>query len=117
MTVNSIERSATVVGAQWEVGGQVVTTARTGDNVTARVMLKAQGGAVSGTLRIVIKKDIPVLPDQDYVQATASLSLADGENRAFTVKWSPNEATSTTMRGYIIDVWFNDTEIYGTPDG
>ena len=105
--------SFSVTGAYWQIGSSIVTTAHVGDTVFAKAIIEAQGGAVSGSWKIVVRKDISWGSDIDYAQDTGSLSLAEGESQTLSLSWSPDAASGAGgLDGYFIEVWFDGVKIY-----
>jgi len=101
-----------VTSAYWEVGGQVVTSAKAGSNVQAKVILKAEGGPISGTYEIVVRKDIAWAPDEDYARGSGSVSLSKDANQTLSLYWSPLQVSKGALRGYFIEVWFSSEKVY-----
>lgn len=103
---------ATVTNVYWEIGGQTVAAAQTGNNVQAKVVLKAEGGAISGAYKIVVRKDIAWAPDEDCAQSSGSISLSKDASQILTLSWSPAQASGGSLRGYFVEFWFGGEKIY-----
>jgi LEA14-like dessication related protein len=84
-----------------------------GRTTTAYVVLKSSE-AVSGVVKLVIKKDLVLQPDQEVASEEFYISL-HGE-KSIEVQFTPTEPTSISLRGYHIEVYFNDEKIYSMPD-
>jgi len=89
-----------------------------GSNVKVYVKVQAVGGEVSGQLMVKIRKDIIVLPDQDYVSFTKYINLAP--NQVETVYMGTFVAKDKTtddpwavgsVREYFPEVYFNGQRI------
>jgi hypothetical protein len=102
-----------VTSAYWQIGGSTVTTAYVGDSVTAKAVITAQGGSISGTYTIEVIKDISWDFDEQMAQASGSVSLESGASQTISVLLSPDEASGqNSVDGYFIVVWYNSTKIY-----
>lgn len=101
-----------VTSVYWEVGGQAVTTTSAGSSVQAKVVLKAEGGPISGSYQIVIRKDIAWATDEDYAQGSGSVSLSKDASQTLALSWSPIQASGGSLRGYFIEFWFDGEKIY-----
>jgi len=93
-----------VIDVWWTVGGVKVTEASVGSTVVAHVKIKASGGRLDGSIRVRIRKDIPLFPDEDYKVKTFDVSVGTGQTVELKVSFSPDEATSFTLRGYFVQV-------------
>ena len=96
-----------VINYYWEVDNFQVNSVEVGDQVIAHVIVKAMYGNFQGNIKISIRKDYALLPDVEYVSQTFSLYLSKDEIREFTLVFVPDEPSSTTMRGYFLEVEFN----------
>ena len=103
---------AVVTSAYWQIGSSNVTTAHVGDAVKANVVVKAQGGPIYGTLKILVSRDVTLWPDPDYAQYSTTINISEGQSKTYYCNFSPNEATSGDFNGYRIAVYFNDVNIY-----
>jgi len=92
---------------RWTVNDKVVTEAQQGQTVKAHVQIKAIGGAVKGTVTIRIRKDLALLPDEDYVVQSFQLDLSEGQVAELIVTFSAAQKSGLTFRGYFIQVDFN----------
>lgn len=102
-------RTAPIVReAVWAVGGSVVTTANVGDKVDARVEVQTVEEYV-GSIVVKIRKDVRWWPDTDYHVSTMPLNLKGGETTEIEVAFTPDEASSSGMRGYFIEIEFQAT--------
>ncbi|MEZ0345308.1 MAG: hypothetical protein ABWK01_01995 [Infirmifilum sp.] len=90
--------------AYWTVNNRMVTSCKLGDTVVAHVVVKAEGGPVSGTLTIKIKEDLAALPDSVYVVSTPYVSLREGETRDIEVSFIARRTSGVIFRGYFIEV-------------
>ncbi|MFH7835687.1 MAG: hypothetical protein QXL51_03740 [Candidatus Aenigmatarchaeota archaeon] len=98
----------TVIDAGWNPS--IVSV---GKVTTAYVVLKSSE-AISGIVKLVIKKDLVLQPDQEVTSEVFSISLY-GE-KYIEIQFVPTETTSISLRGYHIEVYFNDEKIYSMPD-
>ena len=93
-----------VIDAWWTVGGAEVTSANVGSNVVAHVVIKALDGRLDGAVRVRVRKDITMLPDEDYEVKTFDISVGTGQTIELKVSFSPDKASGLTLRGYFIQV-------------
>jgi len=91
----------------WTVNDQVVTEAKQGQTVKAHVQIKAAGGAVRGTVTIRIRKDLALLPDEDYVVQSFQLNLSKDQIIELTVTFSAEQKSGAAFKGYFIQVDFD----------
>ncbi|MEM3384784.1 MAG: LEA type 2 family protein [Nitrososphaeria archaeon] len=96
-----------VTNVWWTTSKGIVTEAIVGENVQAHVKIKALGGSVKGTITIHVRKDYPLLPDENYVSRSYEISLQENEETELTISFVPSEPTSLTFRGYFIQVELN----------
>uniref|UniRef100_A0A7C3SMU8 Late embryogenesis abundant protein LEA-2 subgroup domain-containing protein n=1 Tax=Thermofilum pendens TaxID=2269 RepID=A0A7C3SMU8_THEPE len=95
-----------VESAWWTVGGRVVTTAWLGQTVTAHVRVRAIGGDVEELVRIKVRKDLALRPDEDYAVGTFRVKLASGQHAELTITFVASEKSGLLFRGYFIEVDF-----------
>jgi len=95
-----------VESAWWTVGGKVVTTARVGQTVTAHIRVRAIGGSVEELVRVRVRKDLALRPDEDYAVGTFTVKLASGQHAELTVTFVASEKSGLVFRGYFIEVNF-----------
>jgi len=105
-----------VLSVTWFVGGREAYVARVGETVVARVVLRAEGGKVSGTLWVRIRKDTPFAPDTDFTGQSYSLDLAMGTGGETSLSFVPDKASGTDLRGYFIRVFLDGVEIWEMPN-
>lgn len=91
----------------WSVNDQVVSTCQKDQIVEINIEIIAEGGPISGTLSVRIRKDIPFLPDEDYVVQSFTLSLNEGQSGIATVSFTAVQQSGFTFRGYFIQVDFD----------
>ena len=102
-------RTAPIVReAVWTIGGSVVTTANVGDKVEARVEVQTVEEYV-GSIVVKIRKDVRWWPDTDYHVSTMPLNLKGGATTEIEISFTPDEASSSGMRGYFIEIEFQAT--------
>jgi hypothetical protein len=100
-------RAAPIVReAIWIVGGS--GRASVGDNVEARVEVQTVEEYV-GSVVVKIRKDIRWWPDADYHVSTIPLNMRGGETTEIEVAFTPDEDSSSGMRGYFIEIEFQAT--------
>lgn len=90
----------------WTVGKDRVTRAQVGSNIVAHIKIKAKEGRLDGSVLVRIRKDIPLLPDEDYTVKTFEISVDEGKTVELTVRFSPDKATGLRLRGYFIQIDF-----------
>jgi LEA14-like dessication related protein len=95
-----------VESAWWTVSGRVVTTARVGQTVTAHVRVRAVGGRVEELVRVRVRKDLALRPDEDYAVSTFTVKLESGQSAELTVVFVASEKSGLLFRGYFIEVDF-----------
>jgi len=100
-----------VVNTWWSTSAGIVTEVRKGETVQAHILVKASGGALRGTVTVRIRKDLPYWPDEDYKVQVYSLSLNENEQTELTITFIASEPTSSSFRGYFIQV---DFDAWGT---
>jgi len=102
-------RAAPIVReAVWTVGGTVVNTAGVGDSIEARVEVQTVEEYV-GSIVVKVRKDIRWWPDADYHVSTIPLNLKGGITTDIEIAFTPDEASSGSMRGYFIEIEFKAT--------
>lgn len=105
-----------IVFSWFTINEKTVTEAEQGENVQAHVNIKAINGDITGTLTLRIRKDIYILPDEDYVIKQFSISLSEGQYKEITQSFTASEITSSTFRGYFIQVDFDSWAFSWTMD-
>jgi hypothetical protein len=95
-----------VVDAWWTSYAGTVTEVKKGEAVQAHVRIEASGGDLQGTVTIRVRKDLPYLPDEDYVTQTYTISLKENEKTDLTIAFIASESTSPSFRGYFVQVDF-----------
>lgn len=75
--------------AYWIVGGQRASSAGVGDTVEADVVVKAEGGPVSGNVVVKVRKDMALALDTDFTQSSFTVSLKEGEVTRLYFTWNP----------------------------
>ncbi|MEM1989243.1 MAG: LEA type 2 family protein [Candidatus Bathyarchaeia archaeon] len=100
-----------IVSVWWTTSRGTVTEAQVGETVQAHIKVKALGGAAQGTVTIRVRKDLPYLPDEDYALQSYTISLGENEEKELTITFMASESTSSTFRGYFIQV---DLVTWGT---
>ncbi|RLG23059.1 hypothetical protein DRN85_10090, partial [Methanosarcinales archaeon] len=113
--------SLKVIDAYWTVRGSKVTSARIGEEVTAHIKVKAEGGTVQGILTIKVRQDAEVWIDKDYAVREVSVALSSGAEKEYTLTFTPFDASGEKLkevlgepklRGYYLQVEFKDEKIY-----
>jgi len=95
-----------VESAWWTVDGKVVTTERVGQTVTAHVRVRAVGGRVEELVRVKVRKDLALRPDEDYAVSTFTVKLESGQSAELSVAFVASEKSGLLFRGYFIEVDF-----------
>jgi hypothetical protein len=101
------EGMPSIVDVWWTVNDQIVTSCQQDQTVIANVKVMANGGSVSGTLTVHVRKDIPYLPDEDHVTQSFTVSLSEGQSGVATLTFVAAQTTGWTFRGYFIQVDFD----------
>ena len=87
-----------------------------GEVVTVHTTVKAINGPVSGTLKVEVKKDIVMLPDEVYKTLIKQISLSQGQISEIEMgTFTASDKTGNSIgqvRQYFIKVYFNDQVIY-----
>ncbi len=104
-----------ILDVYWLVNGIKTYNARVGQQIAAVVEIEVTGREMTFTISILIKKDIAYLPDKVYTQGSITLTLKPGEKKEVRMYFTPDEVSSTTMRGYFIEVWIDSEKVYTMP--
>ena len=104
-----------VIDAYWSRNGRKVSTVYKGDVVNAVVKLYCVNAPVQGQLTIYVKKDRVALPDTVFASKTFVINLMAGETKTYSLSFAPDQPSSSILRGYHIEVWFNNKKIYTMP--
>jgi len=99
-----IEGQLEVKNVYWKVDGVTTSTCTVGDDVQAHIILEASQASVQGSIRVKIRKDIALFPDEDYLVRDYSVSLDRGDSRDIVVTFYPDEASSASFRGYFVEI-------------
>jgi len=94
----------------WQFNRQV-DTAVVGHPVTLQLEIVGQAVSV-GTLKIEIKKDIPLAPDVVVHTDSKPLSLVLGQTVQVNTTFTPDKPTDTAVREYFFKLYWNDVVIY-----
>ncbi len=100
--------SPLVVQAFWQIDDQQVSATTSGTEVHAHVIVRATEEYV-GSIVMKVRKDISLSPDSDYQTATFPVNLAAGEQEDFDLNFRPDEASSSGLRGYFLELNFKVT--------
>lgn len=93
-----------VIEAYWKSGGRRMDTAYVDQEVKAVINLRASNADFKGNIIFDIRKDLALRPDKSHISQTISLSLSKDQARVLEVTLLPNEASSSSMRGYFIEI-------------
>jgi len=108
-TVSVRVRAAPIVKeAVWTVDRSVVSTARVGEKVEARMVVEAVEEYV-GSIVVRIKKDVRLWWDSDYHVQTIPVNLAGSEQKEIEIAFTPDQASTGSLRGYFIEIEFQAT--------
>ncbi|MCD6263737.1 hypothetical protein J7L60_04955 [Candidatus Bathyarchaeota archaeon] len=102
-----IEGTPSLENVWWTIDDQVVTEAQQGQTVKAHVQIRAVDGSVQGTVTVHIRKDLALLPDEDYKVQSFYLDLSEGQVIELTVTFSAAEKSGLSFRGYFVQVDFD----------
>ena len=100
--------SPLVVEAKWVVDGSSVSQVSRGVVVEAKATVEAVEEYV-GSIVVRVRKDIAVWGDADYEVSTFPVSIAGGEQKELTVIFQPDQSSSSSMRGYFIQIDYQTT--------
>jgi len=103
-----VRTDPTVQEGFWQVNGQNVLTASVGEQVEAKIVVKAVEQYV-GSIVVKAKKDIPLWLDRDYQLSTIPVDLRGGEEKEIRIAFIPDEPSSGNLRGYFIEIEFQAT--------
>lgn len=92
----------------WRVNNQEVTSATLGEKVEAVIIVEATEEHV-GSIVVKVRKDIRWWPDSDLHVSTFPVNLKGGEQKEMNVTFTPDEASSGSMRGYFVEIEFRAT--------
>lgn len=110
--LSSRRRTApTVEEVSWLVDGQEVTTASFGDEVKARIVIRATEEYV-GSIVIKVRKDVSIWFDSDFEISTIPIDLVGGGRRTIEIEFTPDEASNGGLgglRGYFVEIEFRAT--------
>jgi hypothetical protein len=104
-----------VLEAYWTVDERRVTSARVGDSVKARVVVRASEQYV-GSVVVKVRKDVSWWFDSDYAVATVPVDMVGDGEAQLKVEFVPDEASGGSLRGYFIEVEFSATGTSWTMD-
>ena|GEM_PF-4852717 len=96
----------------WTIDGSHATTADVGDDMEAHAIVKASGGPINGDLTICVKKDIAMASDTVCKTKNVPLDLDKDQQKDCCVSFSPDDASEDSMRGYFVELKFNDRNVY-----
>jgi len=105
-----------VISVWWTTTRGTVTEVEQGENVQAHIRIKAINGDIAGSITIKVRKDIPLLPDQDHMIKSYTVTLSENQEREFAVSFSASDAPSYSFSGYFIEVDFTSWGISWTMD-
>jgi len=90
------------------------TQIRLGESAQAIVEIK---DGISGTINVIIMKDIPLWPDSQVFTRSFSISVPSGYSKRLTVTFYPKEPSSWKLRGYYIVIELNGEKVWIQPKG
>lgn len=88
----------------WIVEGKIVLSCLINHEVEARILLKAYNGSINGGLKIKIRKDLALLPDNDFIVKDYIIQLKKSESQEINIKFTPDEVSGILFRGYFIEL-------------
>lgn len=103
-----VRAAPTVREAFWLVGDQKISTASLGEKVEARIVIKTAEEYV-GSIVVKIRKDIAWWPDSDYHVSTIPVNLMGGQEKEIETTFTPDEASTSNLRGYLVEIEFRVT--------
>ena len=101
-----------ILDISWIVNGHTSTQCSRGDTVTVTLHVEAQGGRVSGTITIYVKKDIALMPDQVLESRSYTINLYPGEETTLSLTFTVPDSPGGAIRGYFIEIYFDNEKIY-----
>lgn len=93
-----------LIDAYWVVGATRASTCKVGARVEAHIRVRAEGGFVSGSVAVKIRKDLTLKADVDYKVEVFQVNLEEGREVDLTVVFYPDEPSTLWMRGYFIEL-------------
>ena len=88
----------------WTKGAETVTSVDYGDEVDAKISVRAINGDFTGIITVLIRRDLAFTPDTNLATQSYSISLSEGEVKTLTVPFVASEASSSSFRGYFIEI-------------
>lgn len=80
------------------------------------VVVEVQG-PVSGSIKVVVMKDIPLMPDKQASVKSFPVNVPSGGYQKFTVQFIPDEASSWKLRGYYLVIELDGKKVWVQSDG
>ncbi len=105
-----------VLDPVWFVNGMSSEICKPGDQVTVYIVVIARKEYVHGTLTIVVRRDIRILPDQDMIYKNYEVSLLPGDNMTYSISFTVPNDKPYEVEGYFIEVYLDGEKIYSTPN-
>ncbi|KXA90015.1 hypothetical protein AKJ61_01680 [candidate division MSBL1 archaeon SCGC-AAA259B11] len=97
-----------VLDGYWTDEGSEITQTVKGNEIRAHVNFKASEGYLEGTAKIVVRRDISLWSDEDYVTKTESIDISKDETYDLWIDWTPQKATGEDgTNGYHLEFWWN----------
>ncbi len=97
-----------VISTDWTINGASVTSAPDKSVVTARLLVRSEGGFFTGNVQMEIRQDKAGLPDDTLSSNTFVLSMSSGEVKELTITFTVKD--SFTLRGYFMRAsWQTDS--------
>ena len=109
---------ASNVGVEYVQGKHIYVPV--GEVVTVHTTIHASGGDVKGWLKVEVRKDMVLVPDQVLTTLQKYVSLNSGETKTFTMGTFVAQDKTCDLPGcvreYFVKVYFNDKCIYDPTD-
>lgn len=109
------EPSLEVVDTYWTIGDERISEAKMGDTIGASISIMACNGDIASPLNMHVRKNFPLWFDEDFKIESRLISLKRGGIQTLEVGFEPDEASSSSLRGYYVEVRENDEWIWSGP--
>jgi LEA14-like dessication related protein len=101
----SITGSIIVVDSFWSLGVSRVTSVRDGNQVTANIVVKANG-AFDGVVTVEVRQDLIGLPDESVTSRQFDVKLSSGQEQTVSVAFTAQSEGGS--RGYFVQLFWDD---------
>lgn len=116
VTSGPVGGTPSVIDSWWTTVSRRVNEVLKGQTVQAHIRVKAVGGEIDGSATIRIREDIPHAFDEDHKVQTHQISLNADQATELVMTFTASESTSSSFRGYFIQVDFSPSGFSWTMD-